>query len=153
ELSALLRVKEASVGEGHPDLVQFLKELALARSVLGDDVEAISLLECGLEISERAYGPSHPEVAHSLSLLAMPERAAAYRLLCRSMDNDFVTPLLCDHATLLQLLQRADEAEAVYRRAIDILDVPLADSFEDERADDATSSAPVPKWVSHDGAL
>jgi hypothetical protein len=57
--------------QGHPDLADCLSNLAILANARGDYAGAQPLYERALGIYEAAHGPDHPDVAHTLTDLAV----------------------------------------------------------------------------------
>ena len=66
-----LRIKEASYGPDHPEVVRTLGNLGIVAKDQGDLAEARRCLERALGIKEASYGPDHPEVARTLGNLGI----------------------------------------------------------------------------------
>jgi tetratricopeptide (TPR) repeat protein len=62
-----LRVHEAALGPGHPDVATELNYLGHALTALGRPAEALPLQRRALRIREAALGPDNPDVAIDLS--------------------------------------------------------------------------------------
>jgi tetratricopeptide (TPR) repeat protein len=134
-----LRIREAALGPGHPDVAADLDWVGRALSELGRAAEALPLHQRALRIREAALGPDHPGVATDLNhvglaLSALGRYAEALPLQERALriDEAALGPDHPDVATDLNWvgrplsdLGRAAEALTLYQRALRIREAAL----------------------------
>lgn len=129
-----LGIRRALYGEVHPDVANVLNSYALLLGAKGDREGAMRLQRQTLAIWERIYDGPHPNIAAAYSNVADLERelgrpAAAVELYQRSIAvQEAVLP--ADHANrahplvglgrALHALRRTQEADAAFRRALEI---------------------------------
>ena len=70
-----LLIREAILGEDHPQVATSLNNLAFVNSELGSYAQALPLYERCIRIWEKALGPEHPTLASGLHNLAMLHRS------------------------------------------------------------------------------
>jgi tetratricopeptide (TPR) repeat protein len=68
--SRALAIREAALGEDHPDVAESLYNLGKVRHAIGEATGAQAAFERALAIFEKALGPDHPTVAYPLFGLA-----------------------------------------------------------------------------------
>ncbi|HEY8207777.1 MAG TPA: tetratricopeptide repeat protein, partial [Myxococcaceae bacterium] len=71
-----LALREAALGENHPDVASYLDMAGELHRRSGDYARAETLLQRGLALREKALGKDHPDVASSLNNLAELYRRA-----------------------------------------------------------------------------
>ncbi|WP_051463628.1 CHAT domain-containing tetratricopeptide repeat protein [Leptolyngbya sp. PCC 6406] len=137
-----LRIRQAQLGERHPDVVITLNNLAVLYGAQGNYTAALPLLQRALNIYETALGESHPNVAISLNNLAELYRiqgnyAAAIPLYQRTL-NIFETVLGENHSDVaislnnlaLAYSNQGSYAAAFpfYQRALNIFETVLGEN-------------------------
>jgi tetratricopeptide (TPR) repeat protein len=70
-LERALRIKEATYGPAHPNVIEGLSKLAAVHVDLGQPAEARPLVERALSAAERVHPPDHPTLAHLRSQLSI----------------------------------------------------------------------------------
>jgi tetratricopeptide (TPR) repeat protein len=127
-----LRWRDAVLPADHPDLAASLNTMACLYDAQGKYDEAEPLYRRSLEIEEKISGPEHPNVAaildnlgtvhHNLVNLAEAERLYRRALAIREkigVRRD-LAPTLYNLAILLLDKEADDEAEALFKRSLEI---------------------------------
>jgi non-specific serine/threonine protein kinase/serine/threonine-protein kinase len=132
-LEEALIVGQANHGRNHPQIAGVLEPLARIRLGMGDPDEAESLARRAVAIRESTAGPDHPLTARALTMLALTvdaggreEEAEALYLRAldiqgRHGDEKEMAATLMYMANSRYQRQRYDEAESLYRQAIDVV--------------------------------
>jgi CHAT domain-containing protein len=134
-----LALREAALGDTHPEVAQSLDWLGAHYLLQGNPVRAEPLLQRALALREAALGKEHPEVAQTLSTLArvyadqwlstraepLHERALAIREAAFGKDHPLVADSLNALANLHAAELRDARAEPLYQRALAIREAVL----------------------------
>jgi tetratricopeptide (TPR) repeat protein len=134
-----LRIYEATLGPGHPDVAHDLNHMGRALSSLGRASEGLPLHQRALHIREAALGSGHPDVANdhnylgqTLTVLGRPGEALPLHQRALRIDEAAFGP---DHPYLaidltyagqaLAAMGRLGEARALHQRALHIREQTL----------------------------
>jgi len=134
-----LDIKEALLGNYHPDVATSLNNLGEVLQAQGKYAEAEPLYRRALDIREAQLGKDHPDVANSLNSLAsllqdqgkyadaepLYRRALDIREAQLGKDHPDVANSLNNLALLLQDQGKYADAEPFHRRALDIVEKQL----------------------------
>lgn len=130
-----ISIRERRLGPKSPALAAALSNLSGLLARRGEVVEAEALLRRGLEIRLECYGDDHPEVAHSLNLLAnlmyyqldrleeaetLYEKALAIRTRYYSRQSDRVAQTLHNLAFLARSQGDEEKAERLLTECLAI---------------------------------
>jgi tetratricopeptide (TPR) repeat protein/predicted Ser/Thr protein kinase len=129
-----LSLREATLGENHPDVATSLNNMANAFHSQGNFDDAAAMHQRALRIREATLGPEHPDVGTSLNNFAnlrysqgrydesakLHERALAIRESARGSRHPDVATSLNNFAEVRRRQGRYDEAGELLRRALDI---------------------------------
>jgi CHAT domain-containing protein/Tfp pilus assembly protein PilF len=139
-----LAISEKALGPDHPDVANFLLNLANLYQAQGRYSDAAPLFKRSLAISEKALGPDHPDVADSLNNLADLYQAQGYRdaepLYKRSLvirekalgpDHPSVAASLNNLADLYHHQGRYSDAEPLFKRSLAIREKALGRDHPD----------------------
>jgi serine/threonine protein kinase/Tfp pilus assembly protein PilF len=131
-LREALAIQEASLGEGDPRLAATLDNLGTVLLRKGDYQGAETMLRRAVDQRRRIFGEAHPSVASAMANLgillyhrgdvAAAEpiyRQAAAIQRTAAPDSPILTMMLNNLALLLQESARFDEAEGLYREALE----------------------------------
>jgi tetratricopeptide (TPR) repeat protein len=135
-----LRLREAKLGHGHPEVAKLLNDLGVLHAMHRDWAQAETLLQEALKIREATLGPLHPDVVATLNNLGMVRSsrgdvAGAEALLLRGLAiREQVLPAghpdLAANLEALGVLYQNDnrfaQAERYHRRALAITEKVLA---------------------------
>jgi serine/threonine protein kinase/Tfp pilus assembly protein PilF len=131
-LEQALALRERTLGSGHPDIAQSLKDLANLHRAVGNFAEAGPLLGRALDIEEAAYGPVHAAVGETVSALAtlhwmQADYAEAQPLFERSVSikEEVFGPAHAEVALGLSNLGGMLEAAPLYERTREIFERTL----------------------------
>jgi len=137
---AALAIETETLGPTHPDVVETLMNLAFVLPYLGRFHETEALYQRAADITMTAYGPDDPRVATVLIPLAAAQRRvgrldaaeSSYResLRIRLTRLDEHDPAIAESEVhlgdfLREVRGRSDEAQALYRRALEMLHATL----------------------------
>jgi tetratricopeptide (TPR) repeat protein len=133
-LERAVKIREAALGEDHPDVAVTLTYLGTVLRRCGEPARARQVLERALEIREGALGRDHPDVAMTLTHLgtalrdvgdlsggqAVLERALAIREATLEANHPDVAVTLTYLGTVLRRCGEPARARQVLERALEI---------------------------------
>ncbi|ADO69323.1 Tetratricopeptide repeat family protein [Stigmatella aurantiaca DW4/3-1] len=140
-----LALREAVLGEMHPDVARSLKLIGDLHRLEGNFVRAGPLYQRALTIQEVSLGQSHPDVAASLNSLAvlytdqgaygqaepLLQRALTIQEVSLGQSHPDVATSLNSLASLYFVQGLFDRAEPLYQRALAIREASLGESHPD----------------------
>ncbi|MEM6252881.1 MAG: CHAT domain-containing protein [Cyanobacteria bacterium P01_D01_bin.156] len=140
-----LQIREAVLGESHPDVANSLNNLAFLYQNQGNYSAAESLHQRALQIRETALGENYPDVANSLNNLAelyrvqddsdtaesLHQRALQIRETTLGENHPDVAASLNNLALLYQNQGDYEAAESLYQRSFKIVETILGENHPD----------------------